>query len=185
MKSLYSIFFLALSLLFLPSLSFAQDTVKYNAPKHRGLALDWCRIFEHGCGKPAADAYCRSKGHVKSSSWAKWNNPGVKTMTIGQNSVCDPRYHRCDSFKSINCVVKAKTFVKPKHNGYRLDWCRTFGSQCGQPVAYAFCRAKGYNSVVNFRKKNNSPVETMTIGENSICNSRYHRCDTFKSIKCR
>ena len=30
-------------------------------------------------------------------------NLGVPTMTIGQNSVCDPRSHRCDSFASITC----------------------------------------------------------------------------------
>jgi len=185
MKSVYSIILLLAGLLILPSTSFANEKIRYNAPKVRGIALDWCRIFENQCGQPAADAFCRSKGHLKASSWLKWNNPGFRTITIGQNSICNPHYHRCDSFKNVVCEAKTKTFIRPKHNGYRLDWCKTFASQCGKPAAQAFCRAKGYGSVVSYTKKNNSPTETMTIGENSICNSRYHRCDTFKAIKCK
>ncbi len=158
--------------------------VQYNAPKYRGLGLDWCRIFEGKCGAPAAHAYCRSKGHQKASNFVKWNHPGFKTMTIGQNSICDPQHHRCDSFKSITCVEKYKVFLNPRHNNYRLDWCKTFSDACGRPAAYAFCKAKGYKKLVSFQKERNITGETMTIGDNSICNSNYHRCDTFSSIKC-
>jgi hypothetical protein len=168
-----------------PAINFAADTVNYNHPKYRGYALDWCRVFEHDCGKGAADAYCRAKGHLKAASWAKRNHPGVKTMTIGQNSICDPNNHRCDTFSSIECVTKGqKTFVKPIHRGYRLDWCRVFEHDCGDGAARAYCQAKGYNKLISFKKTDHPGVKTMTIGQNSICDPQYHRCDSFSWIKC-
>ncbi|PIE60066.1 MAG: hypothetical protein CSA32_00730 [Desulfobulbus propionicus] len=168
----------------LPNVSFAESSVRYEAPKYRGFGLDWCRTFEHECGPPVAHAYCRSKGHEKALNFTRWNNPGFKTMTIGQNSVCDPQHHRCDSFRFITCLSEQQEFVNPRLHGYPLDWCKTFASECGRPAAHAFCKARGYNKEVSFMKKEHISGETMTIGENSICNPKYHRCDAFISIKC-
>ena len=161
------------------------NSVRYTHPKYQGFALDWCKTFEHGCGKLAADAFCKSQGHLKAKSWKKWNNPGIKTMTIGQNSICDPAYHRCDSFKVIRCVIKTKTFSKPKFRGYALDWCETFEHNCGKKAANRYCKSKGYNRAIAFTKWNNPGLKTMTIGESSICDPAYHRCNSFKTIKCK
>lgn len=157
---------------------------RYTHPKYKGFALDWCRIFEHECGQSAADAFCQYKGHLKAKSWEKWSNPGVKTMTIGQNSICDPAYHICDSFKYIRCIVKTKTFIKPKFNGYALDWCKTFGHGCGKKAANSYCKLKGFNKAIKWKKWSNPGIKTMTIGESSVCDPAYHGCDSFKSIKC-
>ncbi|HGZ70565.1 MAG TPA: hypothetical protein ENK74_04125 [Nitratifractor sp.] len=160
------------------------NSVKYNHPKYKGYNLDWCYIFEHDCGKKVANKYCQTKGHIKATNWVKWNNPGVKTMTIGQNSICDPQYHRCDSFKSISCAVTSKTFTKPKFHGYALDWCKTFAHSCGKSAADSYCKLKGYKKAISFSKWNKLSTQTMTIGETSICDPRFHRCDSFKYIKC-
>jgi len=160
-------------------------SVRYTHPKYKGFALDWCKIFEHECGKSAANAYCKYKGHLKAKSWIKWNNPGLKTMTIGQNSICDPAYHGCDSFKYIRCIVKTKTFIKPKFKGYALDWCKIFEHGCGKKAAIRYCKSKGYSKAVSWIKWNNPGVKTMTIGQSSICDPAYHRCDSFLKIKCK
>ena len=168
-----------------PTVSLAADTIVYSSPKHQGFHLDWCRTFAHGCGAVAANAFCVSKNQLRASAWVKWNNPGFRTMTIGENSICDPQHHNCDSFKKITCVKKVKTFIRPKHRGYRLDWCRTFAHGCGAPAAKAFCQKKGYSVLDSFKKKNNLNVKTMTIGENSICDPQHHNCDSFKWVKCK
>jgi len=168
-------------------LNFMQ-TITYTRPKHKsGMALDWCKVFEGQCGKPAADAFCKSKGHLRASAWPQLANPGVKTMTFSQNAVCNPQYHRCDTFAKITCVKKpkvVKVFSVPRHKGFYLDWCRVFEGQCGKPAAQAFCKSRGYKKVINFKKRNHAPGKTMTISQNAVCNPQYHRCDTFKWIKC-
>lgn len=183
MKYLRQILTLLILVAFQPTLTLAD--VGYSHPKYRGYALDWCRIFEHGCGQAAANAFCQLKGHEKATHFVKWNNPGVKTMTIGQNSICNPAYHRCDSFQSIRCKTTTRTFVNPSHHGFLLDYCKTFAHQCGQPAANAYCKRRGYTKAIYYTKASSGSRQTMTIGENSICDPRFHRCDTFHSIKCK
>ena len=175
-------FFLLSSLL---TLSTAAVAKRYYSPKYRGHALDWCRIFEHQCGKPAADSFCQLKGHIKATAWPQKQHPGVTTMTIGQNSICNPNHHRCDTFKFIDCKERAKVFYYPRYRGYRLDWCKVFEHQCGGPAAKSFCKSKGFKKAVSWKKQNHPGVSTMTISQNAICNPDHHRCDSFVSIKCK
>ena len=155
----------------------------YSALKHNGYALDWCMTFARDCGKPVADQFCRSKGHKKAKNW-KQSTPGTQTMTLQQNSICDPSHTRCDSFKFIQCEPKQQAFYNPKHNGYRMDWCRTFSNECGKPAAVAFCKSKGFQTAVSHKQAYNTGKQTMTIGQNSICDPRHTRCDGFKKIVC-
>jgi hypothetical protein len=163
----------------------AAQGATYPNPKYRGYALDWCYIFENQCGKPAADAFCKSAGQGQAIQWAILNNPGYQTMTIGQNSICDPSSHVCDTFSFIECQSLTKTFSNPSYRGYRLDWCRIFENDCGQPAANAFCKAMGFSGSASFQFQANPGVATMTIGQNSICNPQVHRCDSFSSITCQ
>jgi hypothetical protein len=75
----------------------------FTNPMYNGFRLDWCRIFENECGAPAANAFCRARGFSGVGAFKFQASPGVSTMTVGQNSVCDPQWHRCDSFGSITC----------------------------------------------------------------------------------
>lgn len=157
---------------------------RYNQPMYRGYHLDWCRIFENDCGRGAADAFCRYNKQGPAANWSLWRNPGFKTMTIGQNSICDPSSHGCDSFEFIECQDVSRTFTRPTYRGYRLDWCRIFEKECGAPAAAAFCRLNGFNRATNFEFEHNAGVQTMTIGQNSICNPSSHVCDSFSTITC-
>jgi len=163
----------------------APRAAEYSSPTYRGYHLDWCFIFEKQCGKPAADAFCRMNGQGQAVRWEKLNSPGFRTMTIGQNSICDPSSHVCDTFSFIECQTVSRTFVNPSYRGYRLDWCRIFENDCGAPAAAAFCRAQGFSGSGQFQIQPNPGVPTMTIGQNSICDPRAHRCDSFTSITCQ
>ena len=76
---------------------------KFWSPEEHNLKLDWCRKFERECGKPAADAYCKSKGYSYASSYPKTQSPDELTMTIGDHAVCNPQFHGCDTFNYIVC----------------------------------------------------------------------------------
>ncbi len=158
---------------------------RFNGPKWNGYALDWCKNFEGNCGKPAADLFCQKKGYPQSTGFVKLQRVSYQTMTIGQNAICDPRSHTCDSFAYIDCQETVKTFVAPTYYGYKLDWCRTFEGQCGAPAAAQFCQKAGYNYLVGFKIQPLVNVPTMTVGSNAICDPRFHRCDSFQYVQCK
>jgi hypothetical protein len=158
--------------------------VRYSQPKYQGYHLDWCRVFEMDCGKGAADAFCSLNRKGPATNWSKWNNPGFETMTIGQNSICNPSSHVCDSFSFIDCQETSRTFNNPVYRGYRLDWCRIFENECGEPAANAFCKLNGFKRSSTFNIERSPGTQTMTIGQNSICNPSSHVCDSFSYITC-
>ena len=178
---IFSIFALLIGVGFMNN-SFAAS---FTHPKWNGYALDWCKTFENNCGKPAADLFCQKKGYPHSVSFVKLNSVKYQTMTIGQNAICNPNVHRCDSFQSITCQETIKTFNSPNYNGYRLDWCKQFEVDCGAPAALANCNKMGYAHMVGYQKQGPLNVSTMIIGSNAICNPKYHRCDGFSYINCK
>ncbi len=87
------------------------------------------------------------------------------------------------SFGSHN--VPSATFNQPSINGYRLDWCREWGTDCGQGAANAFCHYKGYTNAGYWRIDPNigahSPTQVIDTGQ--ICNQSF--CDSFEVIRCQ
>ena len=78
-----------------------------------------------------------------------------------------------------------KTYNNPTYGRYRLDWCHTWGKDCGKIAADKFCSAKktgafalGFSPASNIGAK----TPTRTIGSNQVCNQPF--CDGFKSISC-
>ncbi|MDU9050394.1 MAG: hypothetical protein Q3M30_16235 [Candidatus Electrothrix sp. Rat3] len=184
MKIKTKFIFTAITLFFsayLPQLSAATD---YPNPQNRGYSLDWCKTFEKGCGKPAADAFCQMLGHPSALQFSKKKSQ-VETMTIQDHAVCNPQHHSCDSFNIIKCKEKNAAFNMPAYRGYRLDWCMAFGKGCGKPAADAFCQRQGFSKALDFVQDRGVNVSTMIISNNAICNPVHHRCDSFKVIRCQ
>ncbi|MCI5142131.1 MAG: hypothetical protein D3909_10520 [Candidatus Electrothrix sp. ATG1] len=99
--------FLFVCLPYLNSDTYARDATcavgYYPVPIYLGYSLDWCKTFEHECGKPAADAFCQQLGYLSASEFSKKSNVQVETMTIQDNTLCNPQQSQCDSFSYINC----------------------------------------------------------------------------------
>lgn len=78
-------------------------------------------------------------------------------------------------------------FSKPGFGGYRLDWCESWGTGCGEPAADRFCQ-RHYGSEANavyFAIEADiglrSPTKTQVDGK--VCAEGF--CDGFYSITCR
>jgi hypothetical protein len=74
---------------------------KITADNGETAPLDWCRAYGTDCGKPAADAFCRSQGHARADHLQPRQDIG-KTVIITTGAICnDPT---CDGFRLIECV---------------------------------------------------------------------------------
>lgn len=158
----------------------------FSKPKVGGDRLDLCVNWATGCGKPAADAWCQSKGYTKSAGHSVDHNIGASTRTrlIGTGAVCDQGF--CDGFKKVRCYkpTPVKYYPKPKVGSDRLDWCLNWGTGCGKAAADKFCTTKGYthakNYVIDPDIGNVSRTRLITTG--AVCDQAF--CDGFKGITC-
>jgi len=109
----------------------------------------------------------------------------VKTKIVLLSAVIVLSAYHMSEAVNLRLPKPVKNFDQPMHRDYRLDWCKFFEGQCGQPAADAFCQANGYKTVHSFEIDSNVKVQTMIISNNAICDPAHHSCDSFKFIKCQ
>lgn len=81
-------------------------------------------------------------------------------------------------------AAQDKTFNQPRYFDERLDWCLTWGTNCGKPAAVAFCNRRRFTDVVVFRAENvGKSAPTRLIGSNQVC-SGHDYCTAFAYITC-
>lgn len=89
------------------------------------------------------------------------------------------------TFQSTILKAQNRTFYKPEHEGYRLDWCLSWASQCGEPAATKWCSLRGYTKAVDWVIESDigdiQPTKVLSSGE--ICDQSF--CDGFRKIVCR
>lgn len=163
------------------------DIVEFNNPKYKGHLLDWCVNWGEACGKPAADAWCKTKGYEGAEAFNKWEDAGQSTRLIGSNQVCDEQM--CDAFSMVACFKadapgedEEVTFKKPKYKGKRLDWCREWSANCGKPAADAYCEFKGFSGSTDFAMAEDIG-NTRLISNGQSCTEPF--CDGFKFVTCK
>jgi hypothetical protein len=165
----------------------SAENQTFSNPKVGGQRLDLCLNWGAGCGKPAADAWCASKGFQESNGHAVAHDIGASTPTrlITTGAVCDQDF--CDGFSQVTCFKpspQTQTFNKPKINGMRLDLCVNWGEGCGAPAANAYCQQKGWNTSTSHVIAHDigAVAPTRLIGTGAVCDQDF--CDGFQSITC-
>src|SRR5262245_57087188 len=175
------------AMLLFPALGAHAVEQNFVKPKQGANRLDWCYDWSVGCGKQAADAWCKAKGFDESSNFNIAPDIGAtqSTRLIGTGAVCDQAF--CDGFANITCKTKTPdkmTFNKPKYQGNRLDWCFDWATGCGTKAANSYCKSKGYAVSTGFAIApdigGNQP--TRLIGTGAVCDQQF--CDGFKFINC-
>ena len=80
--------------------------------------------------------------------------------------------------------AEIRQYVKPKIDGYRLDWCYKWGIQCGEAAADRFCISKGYDESFNFSIAPDigDVTPTKILGTGQVCEDV--TCDGFAKITC-
>lgn len=80
--------------------------------------------------------------------------------------------------------AETRNFSNPKIGQHRLDWCLTWGKQCGQPAARAWCRQRGYAKATRWRQAADIGLQrpTKVLRGGQICNQAF--CDGFAQISC-
>ena len=69
-------------------------------PRIGGLRLDWCLNFSAQCGKPAADAYCQTRGYAGALNFAQAVGAWRTRLINGEGC----RGAQCTSFAYIRCA---------------------------------------------------------------------------------
>lgn len=77
----------------------------FRDPKVNGYALDVCRMWGVQCGKPAADAFCQSRGFEESVDYAV-RKDSPPTRVIGSGQICSEPY--CDRIVIVTCTGRGK-----------------------------------------------------------------------------
>ncbi|WP_421695969.1 hypothetical protein [Aestuariivirga sp.] len=163
------------------------DTQTFFKPKQSGNRLDWCLDWSTGCGAPAANAWCKSKGFDKAASFEEDPDIGAShpTRLISSGAVCDQGF--CDGFAQITCdTAGTKTFSNPKQAGNRLDWCLGWSTGCGGAAASAWCKAKGFSggaSSYTIAENIGGSEPTRLFSTGAVCDQDF--CDGFAKITCQ
>lgn len=79
-------------------------------------------------------------------------------------------------------LAETKSYPDPMYKGARLDFCRVWGSECGQPAADAFCKKKGFASAATFKQDEDPGAPTKVISSGQVCND--DTCSAFSTITC-
>ena len=86
---------------------------------------------------------------------------------------------------SSSAYALDQTYAKPKQGGMRVDWCYSWGAQCGKPAADRFCQSKGYvqsNDYVEDVDIGASGIDTLVQGTGQVCHGSF--CDGFTYVTC-
>ncbi|MDQ3233146.1 MAG: hypothetical protein M3Q07_15115 [Pseudobdellovibrionaceae bacterium] len=165
-------------LLVFSAASYATPWVYLPNPTYRGDRLDWCANFAADCGQPAVDAYCNSLGYRTSTYFDI--APDIGRTRLINGAVCEDSF--CDGFSYIYCRQYSEVIYAPTAPGYsdRLDICKTFAADCGQPAADAYCQAQGWAKSYAFAIDEDIGRTRLITG--AVCEDGF--CDGFQYIGC-
>jgi hypothetical protein len=71
-------------------------------------------------------------------------------------------------------------FDRPEVNGVALDWCVTWGTDCGQAAADRYCQTQGYGRSIGYLSY--APGRTYVPGDGRTCEG--HLCGGLLRVEC-
>ncbi len=75
-------------------------------------------------------------------------------------------------------------FFEPTIEGKRLDWCLSWGKDCGKEVAYVWCIKQGYIKAIHWEIDKHIADKSPTIMLNSRNTCSKKTCSGFRTIVC-
>ena len=159
-------------------------------PRMHGKRLSYCLVDEKTCGQVVADKYCQMQGYDRAKRATIDYNLGV-TRYLDSPKNCVG--WSCSGFKLLQCgaqtlnqprrtyYYRSQTFVMPRSNHYRVDWCFKNGQGCGERAAFSFCRRLGFMKATHF-KQDTGLAATRALGNQRLCFDG--DCQGFSSITC-
>lgn len=82
---------------------------------------------------------------------------------------------------TVPAIAAEQTFNVPKQHNVRIDNCLQMGGPCGQSVADAYCKTKGFIRASQF-SVSDTTTPTIYLGSTTQCSSRV--CRPFDRIRC-
>lgn len=176
------------------SLTYYRD---FWSPRYHGELLNYCLVTQNACGIEVADKYCVIMGYQKATKSLIANNVGLTKYLDGCNfcgkskRIC--KGWNCNGFKLIRCAnnvehfpvqayaYRERTYVLPRVEKYRIDWCYENGKGCGKKVANSFCRRLGFARAINY-KQDIAVYASREIGDGRLCFG--DSCKGFSSVTC-
>lgn len=159
-------------------------------PEYHGQRLDYCAPKGKACGRAIANPWCKLMGYDYASQVIMAPNVGL-TRYFGSTEKCTG--WRCMGFMLIGCSrhishnppksyhYREKSFVYPRMNHYRIDWCLTPQKGCGSKAANSFCKRMGYMKATHF-VQDTTIAATKTVGNQALCFGKL--CRGFTEIVC-
>ena len=77
----------------------AKDVRNFFAPQLEGSRVDAC-LTAGGCGKPAADAFCRAQGYDRAMIFQRESFASTRMLDSGK--ICS---ESCIAFKQVKCFT--------------------------------------------------------------------------------
>jgi hypothetical protein len=160
----------------------SEGSTLHENPRFSSLPLDWCYTWATDCGAPPAHKFCEyNEGFGWVAQGFSKLDSVPPTKLIGSGEVCNQP--GCGSFEYIQCVDTRRTTPEPMFKGYRLDFCRFWGSSCGQPAADAYCRNTHGSDWYGLSWTQEPDVgPTRVIANSLVCDAP--GCDGFAEITC-
>lgn len=180
-----------------PPTTTTPPTVPAGPPRHfaqpragpqdgNGLRIDWCHSWARDCGKPSADAFCRTQGYTSATSFERVIT-GSYTWIAGDQQIClGPG---CGVIADVTCerptapqaLPTKATISQPQVNRAPLANCHLPSRSCGQASADAFCRAAGFARADRFGGSAEG-TRSVHMGDGSVCDGP--QCRALSDIVC-
>ena len=167
-------------------------------PELAGRRVDWCLTWGANCGQPAADRFCQQMGYARASGWNR--EVHVPTYVLGDGQICMSP-NTCHALSDVSCTGSggggqppappapggggggggSQSYPQPTAQNLPVDWCLSWGADCGQPSADYYCRAQGYDRAVSFSTVP-AQMTRVQIG-NQVCNLA-SGCHALSNVVC-